>query len=70
MIGPPNVPEDKADEYRDAALNVGKNGGYLPNGSDAKLVIGLARLFQPLLKQLQGKLEFLEFALKTRLCSG
>ena len=37
IIGPPNVPEGKEDEYRDAALEVAEGGsGYLPNGADVK----------------------------------
>lgn len=37
VIMPPNIPPDKAGEYRAAALEIARGGsGALPNGSDAK----------------------------------
>lgn len=35
IIGPPNVPEDKESDYRDAAEDIAEGAsGYLPNGSE------------------------------------
>lgn len=37
VTGPPNVPTEKEDEFRDAADEIAKGGsGYLPNGSEYK----------------------------------
>lgn len=37
IIGPPNVPTEKEDDYQSAAESVAEGAsGYLPNGSDAK----------------------------------
>lgn len=37
VIGPPNVPTEKEDDYQSAAESVAEGAsGYLPNGSDAK----------------------------------
>lgn len=37
IFGPPDIPSDKADEYKEAAEKVARGGsGYLPNGSTAQ----------------------------------
>lgn len=42
IIGPPNIAEDKAREFEDAAADVAEGGsGYLPNGSDVKYPEGV-----------------------------